>query len=249
MVSTVPPRQDHRLSRCPGGARARGWVMGSSRTSSFPGQDTCRHRSRGFGPDPRRSAKTACQAACHGTGLSRPLDGRFPARPTLPRWTAVPAESRPPAPGRPAVRGLLVADFSRVLAGPYATMLLADLGADVIKVEGPAGDDTRHLAAARSRRTASPPTTWRSTATSARSRSTSRDEADAGAGPGAGPPAPTSSSRTSSPAAWPGSAWTTTPVARRATRGVIYASISGFGSGRGRVAARLRPAGAGACPG
>ncbi|HJP77969.1 MAG TPA: CoA transferase [Pseudonocardiaceae bacterium] len=39
--------------------------------------------------------------------------------------------------------GLLVADFSRVLAGPYATMLLADLGADVIKVEGPQGDETR----------------------------------------------------------------------------------------------------------
>ncbi|MGR6319513.1 CoA transferase [Micromonospora soli] len=39
--------------------------------------------------------------------------------------------------------GLLVADFSRILAGPYATMLLADLGPDVVKVEGPGGDDTR----------------------------------------------------------------------------------------------------------
>ena len=39
--------------------------------------------------------------------------------------------------------GLLVADFSRVLAGPYATMLLADMGASVVKVEGPAGDETR----------------------------------------------------------------------------------------------------------
>ena len=40
--------------------------------------------------------------------------------------------------------GLVVADFSRVLAGPYATMLLADLGATVIKVEAPQGDDTRY---------------------------------------------------------------------------------------------------------
>lgn len=43
-----------------------------------------------------------------------------------------------------ALDGVLVADFSRILAGPYATMLLADLGATVIKVEKPGtGDDTR----------------------------------------------------------------------------------------------------------
>ena len=47
------------------------------------------------------------------------------------------------SPSHKPLDGLIVADFSRVLAGPYCSMLLADMGATVIKVESPQGDDTR----------------------------------------------------------------------------------------------------------
>ena len=41
------------------------------------------------------------------------------------------------------LNGVKIVDLSRILAGPYATQMLADLGAEVVKVEAPWGDDTR----------------------------------------------------------------------------------------------------------
>jgi CoA:oxalate CoA-transferase len=44
-----------------------------------------------------------------------------------------------------ALDGIKVIDLSHVLAAPFATMILADLGAEVIKVEPPYGDDSRQF--------------------------------------------------------------------------------------------------------
>ena len=115
-----------------------------------------------------------------------------------------------PAPEGPRgpLSGLLVADFSRILAGPYASMLLADLGAEVVKVESPSGDDTR---------TWMPPvrdgvsTYYLGINRNKRSIALDlRDGAGRRAGPRAGAAGPTSCWRTSAPAAWSASGSTTT---------------------------------------
>src|SRR5690349_11674021 len=52
---------------------------------------------------------------------------------------------RPEGSRRGALDGLRVIDVTQVMAGPFCAMVLADLGADVIRVEPPAGDSTRTM--------------------------------------------------------------------------------------------------------
>ena len=102
--------------------------------------------------DARHGATLQPGVPYHVSPASRvggPLRG--PLRAPLDEFGSVPtaapvARSAPaPAPALPPLHGLKVVDFGAYLAGPFACMVLADLGADVIKVEPPSGDAMRRL--------------------------------------------------------------------------------------------------------
>ena len=132
--------------------------------------------------------------------------------------------------------GLLVADFSRVLAGPLCAMTLGDLGADVVKVERPdGGDDTRAWG---------PPFAGRgldllpraSTATSARSRSTSATRATVALARELVARAPTSLIESFRPGTMDALRPRLRDDPRARNPGVVYCSVSGFGSGEAAAA-------------
>ena len=84
-----------------------------------------------------RARRGPGRLARHATGAQRAVGA------------AAPGAGRHAGPG--PLAGMLVLDFATWLAGPFGTSLLADMGARVIKIESPAGDDARHGLGGRAR--------------------------------------------------------------------------------------------------
>lgn len=82
-----------------------------------------------------------------GTQTAEPAPRRFASVGELPAWPERPrpSASKPAPSGRGALDGIRVLDLGAMLAGPYAGMLLAELGADVVKVEPLGGEVFRQV--------------------------------------------------------------------------------------------------------
>ena len=59
-------------------------------------------------------------------------------------WQSLSSSNPPSHSPRGALSGIRVVDLSRVLGGPFCTQILGDHGAEVLKLEPPSGDETRH---------------------------------------------------------------------------------------------------------
>ena len=188
----------------------------------------------GRDPGPARVDETKARSPKDFTGA---IVDR-PARRVLANGAARRYHRRDAGRRRPAARGPLagirVIDLSTVLAGPYATMLLGDLGADVVKVEPPDGDATRGWGPpwVGDRRGAGRRTAAYFLAVNRNKRAIRLDLQGArrvGASCAGCWPAPTCSSRTSGPAGSPGSASTTTALETLNPR-LVHLAITGYGT-------------------